>query len=89
MNLFSVVRFPNNVCAGGNLNGTCYSAEECSSRGGVNGGSCAGGYGVCCTCKYQVRIEFRIGNLSKLNCSSINLWPIFIRELHILSIKWC
>ena len=56
MNLFSVVRFPNNVCAGGNLNGTCYSAEECTSRGGVNGGSCAGGYGVCCTCKLKFNI---------------------------------
>ena len=26
--------------------------SECSTRGGVNTGStCAGGYGVCCTCK--------------------------------------
>merc|ERR1719323_2126981 len=49
LNLFSVVRFPNSVCAGDTLNGTCYSAEECSSRGGVQSGTCAGGYGVCCT----------------------------------------
>ena len=27
------------------------SAEECSSRSGSSGGSCANGYGVCCTCK--------------------------------------
>ena len=52
VNLFSVVRFPNSVCAGGSLNGTCYSAEECTTRGGINGGTCAGGYGVCCTCKH-------------------------------------
>ena len=51
LNLFSVVRFPNSVCAGDTLNGTCYSAEECTSRGGVQSGTCAGGYGVCCTCK--------------------------------------
>ena len=56
VNFFSVVRFPNNVCSGGSLNGTCYSAEECTSRGGVNDGSCAGGYGVCCTCMYALRI---------------------------------
>ena len=49
-----MVRFPNSVCAGNNgYNGTCYSAEECSSRGGSSGGSCANGYGVCCTCKIQ------------------------------------
>ena len=51
LNFFTVVRFPNSVCAGDTLNGTCYSAEECSSRGGVQSGTCAGGYGVCCTCK--------------------------------------
>ena len=28
------------------------SREECSSRGGANGGSCASGFGVCCICKY-------------------------------------
>eukprot|EP00093_Oithona_nana_P004330 04330.XXX_134142_132652_1 [CDS] Oithona nana genome sequencing. len=49
LNFFTVVRFPNSVCAGDTLNGTCYSAEECSSRGGVQSGTCAGGYGVCCT----------------------------------------
>ena len=53
LNLFSVVRFPNSVCAGDALNGTCYSAEECTARGGVQSGTCAGGYGVCCTCKYS------------------------------------
>ena len=52
-----MVRFPNSVCSGGTLNGTCYSAEECTSRGGTNGGSCAGGYGVCCTCKHQTFIK--------------------------------
>merc|ERR1711944_7114 len=30
-------------------NGTCYTAEECSNKGGTNGGSCASGFGVCCT----------------------------------------
>ena len=54
MNLFTVVRFPNAVCSGNNgYNGTCYSDEECESKGGSSGGSCGGGYGVCCTCKKQ------------------------------------
>ena len=26
-------------------------SEECSSKGGVNAGSCASGFGTCCTCK--------------------------------------
>ena len=28
--------------------------EECSDKGGTNDGSCAQGYGVCCTCEYLV-----------------------------------
>ena len=28
-------------------------SSECSQRGGANSGSCASGYGVCCTCKYS------------------------------------
>ena len=55
MNIFSVVRFPNKPCQGNDAsasNGTCYAADECSERNGAAAGSCAGGYGVCCTCKY-------------------------------------
>ena len=55
VNVFQVVRFKNNACTGtdnANSNGTCYSAAECSTRGGSNVGSCAGGYGVCCSCKF-------------------------------------
>ena len=26
--------------------------EECSSKSGKNDGSCASGFGVCCTCKF-------------------------------------
>ena len=28
-----------------------FVAEECKNKGGTNSGSCAEGYGVCCTCK--------------------------------------
>merc|ERR1719418_519410 len=47
--VFQVVKFPNDVCAGSNSkNGTCYTAEECSNKGGTSSGSCASGFGVCC-----------------------------------------
>jgi len=50
ISIFNVVKFPNDACQGsGSQNGTCYTAEECSSIGGTNAGSCAEGYGVCCT----------------------------------------
>jgi hypothetical protein len=47
--IFQVVRFPNDVCTGTTYNGTCYTAEECSNKGGTNDGSCASGFGVCCS----------------------------------------
>merc|ERR1739844_260202 len=47
--VFQVVKFPNDICAGASKNGTCYTAEECSSKGGTSDGSCASGFGVCCT----------------------------------------
>ena len=31
-----------------------YFSEECSNKGGTNGGSCASGFGVCCTCKLHI-----------------------------------
>ena len=47
--IFQVVRFPNDVCAASSgLNGTCYTASECSSLGGSASGSCASSFGVCC-----------------------------------------
>merc|ERR1719400_646771 len=46
--VFQVIKFPNDVCAGATRNGTCYTAEECSNKGGASDGSCASGFGVCC-----------------------------------------
>lgn len=50
--IFSVVTFPNDLCAGtesgATRNGTCYTSAECSSKGGTSSGSCASGFGVCC-----------------------------------------
>ena len=47
--IFNVIKFPNEVCASASsLNGTCYTATECTSLGGSSSGSCASGFGVCC-----------------------------------------
>merc|ERR1712193_15128 len=48
--IFNVVKFPNDACdsSSTSMNGTCYTSEECSSKGGTASGECAEGYGVCC-----------------------------------------
>merc|ERR1711983_295022 len=47
---FQIVRFPNDPCVGSNArNGTCYTSQECSDKSGTSAGSCADGFGVCCT----------------------------------------
>jgi len=47
---FQIVRFPNDPCVGSNsVNGTCYTSQECSDKSGTSAGSCADGFGVCCT----------------------------------------
>jgi len=50
--LFSIVQFPNDACRSTSntyANGTCLTAGECSSKSGSASGSCAAGFGVCCT----------------------------------------
>jgi len=59
----SFSRFPNAPCFGGTKNGTCYTLPECNARGGENGGSCAAGFGVCCT------ITIGCGSTSSENCT--------------------
>jgi len=63
--IFNVVKFPNDVCNSDStsMNGTCYTAEECSSRSGVASGSCAEGYGVCCI------ITLTCGGSTNENCT--------------------
>jgi len=47
---FQIVKFPNDACVGtGTSNGTCYTTQECADKGGTSAGSCADGFGVCCT----------------------------------------
>lgn len=52
--LFSVVTFKNEECSsestftGGVVQGTCYTATECTDKKGTKSGNCASGFGVCC-----------------------------------------
>ncbi|XP_059610087.1 uncharacterized protein LOC132257265 [Phlebotomus argentipes] len=53
LNLFNIVRFPNEPCASSNkflrqLSGNCYHQLECEQLGGVGIEDCASGFGVCC-----------------------------------------
>ena len=34
-----------------------FYSEECSNKAGTNAGSCASGFGVCCTCKWLGGIQ--------------------------------
>lgn len=64
---FQVVRFPNDACVGSNSkNGTCYTSQECSSKGGASSGSCADGFGVCCT--------FVINTCGKSSSENLTVW---------------
>jgi len=64
--LFNVVTFKNEDCVStstsagsGPRNGTCYTSEECSEKGGTAAGGCAMGFGTCClfavTCDGDVK----------------------------------
>merc|ERR1711976_763827 len=68
--IFNVVKFPNELCLGSSLNGTCYTKEECSERGGTAQGNCANGYGVCCI------ISISCGSSSRDNNTYLRLGPI-------------
>merc|ERR1719330_398119 len=49
LSVFNVVTFPNSACgASSGYNGTCYTAAECTSKGGSASGTCASSFGVCC-----------------------------------------
>jgi len=67
--LFSIVQFPNAACSstsGTYSNGTCFTSNECSSKGGSAQGNCAAGFGVCCI--FSVSAS---GSTVNQNCSYI------------------
>jgi len=47
--VFQIVQFQNEACTTmDGLIGSCYTAAECTTLGGGDGGPCAKGFGVCC-----------------------------------------
>jgi len=47
--IFQIVKFNNEACnAIDGTMGTCYTASECTEKGGEERGNCASGFGVCC-----------------------------------------
>ena len=49
LGLISIINFPNTECTDvEGVMGECYTATECSSRGGVSTSTCGNGIGVCC-----------------------------------------
>jgi len=61
--IFQIIKFANEPCEGGTRNGTCYTKQECDDLGGTDSGSCADGFGVCCS------VVLEEGGSSSLNQS--------------------
>ncbi len=71
--VFLLNRFANGPCQGsGNQNGTCFTEQECESRGGTNAGSCASGFGVCCISMFMPK------NLSVHFLTTVPLYFILV-----------
>jgi len=52
--LFNVVKFKNSACQAASdaeLQGVCFTSEECSDNAGSADGNCAASFGVCCVLK--------------------------------------
>jgi len=49
LNVFNIVRFPNDPCnTTSSKSGVCYTESECEALSGTKSGTCASGFGVCC-----------------------------------------
>ena len=84
---WQIDRFNNGPCQGDSKNGTCYTTEECETKGGTNSGSCASGYGVCCTCNKLWFFNEKIPNFIIVkHFSYCQMWSSNKRKLHIFRI---
>ena len=53
--LVNLLRFQNTAChSDQEESGTCLSDNECARRAGINIGTCANGYGSCCSFKVSI-----------------------------------
>lgn len=61
LGLTYIVRYQNTACSNSDQeSGTCLADAECSRRAGTNIGSCANGYGTCCS--FKVRENYNSHN---------------------------
>jgi len=67
LSIFQVVKFTNSHCTGTSKNGTCFTRQECDNIGGTQDGTCADGFGVCCT------VTLTTGGSSSVNNSYIQV----------------
>jgi len=61
--IFQIIKFANEPCTGNTRNGTCFTKQECEDQGGTESGSCADGFGTCCS------VVLEEGGSSSLNQS--------------------
>lgn len=53
--IVNLIRFQNTACHNDqDESGTCLAEAECFRRSGINIGSCANGYGSCCSFKVSI-----------------------------------
>jgi len=71
--LFSVLKWKNTGCqsvSDVNLQGVCYTKQECDDLGGEEDGNCAAGFGTCCIVRVKGTTDNRGGTVTQ-NCSYI------------------
>jgi len=73
LSIFQVVKFTNSHCTGSTKNGTCFTSQECDNIGGVQDGTCADGFGVCCTVTLTTGGSSSVNNTYIQVSSSTNL----------------
>lgn len=55
LSLFTVYQWNNGLCtATSGEYGNCLPQAECLAKGGIPGGPCAEGYGLCCVCRFFI-----------------------------------
>merc|ERR1711944_25348 len=71
--LFSVLKWQNTGCqavSDANLQGVCYTKQECDDLGGEEDGNCAAGFGTCCIVKVSGTTASPGGTVTQ-NCTFI------------------
>ena len=60
-----------------------FCREECSDKGGTSIGSCAEGYGVCCTCKFS---NYQMSQMHKIFQVTTMIFAVFKTVVVVVTI---